>query len=110
MTQRTYHSQSRFDDTRSPIMIVFLVLPLFLMALDDHVRKEIQDTADENTHDPICRIMHRDSSVMGSAKYNTATQHTLGGGPTTRKTPPGNMPGPFLANSIISSFYRKRCA
>jgi hypothetical protein len=50
-------------------MIVFpILLPLFLAALDDHVRKEIQDAADENEHYPIRGVMHRDPSRMGSAK------------------------------------------
>src|SRR3990167_10049476 len=71
MTPRQYHSQSRFDETRSPIMIVFLVLlSLFLAALDDHVGNEIQEAANDNQHKPIRRIMHRGASVRGSANKN----------------------------------------
>jgi len=49
-------------------MALFLILPLFLTALDDHVGKEIEDTANEDEHYPICRVMHRDLSVTESAK------------------------------------------
>lgn len=49
-------------------LIFFFIRPLSRTAFDDHVDKEKQDTTSEDEYQPIRRVVHRDTSMTGSAK------------------------------------------